>query len=66
MRVDDWLTAEEMGELFHQSPKSIYDWGRRGRIRVMVDYGVRRYNVGDVIEYARDRRRQRWGSKEFV
>jgi hypothetical protein len=55
--LTEWLTAADMAELFHQAPKTVYAWGRRGRIRVSLrDDGTRRYNVGDVVEYQRIRR----------
>lgn len=57
--LDDWLTAAEMAELFHQEAKTIYDWGRRGNIRVHGVHGVRRYNVGDIVSYQCERRLRR-------
>lgn len=59
--LDDWLTAAEMADLFHQEPKTVYAWGRRGNVRVQLSGGVRRYNVGDVVAYQRERRLRRTG-----
>lgn len=57
LRLEDWLTAIEIADLFNQAPKTIYDWGRRGRIRTITNNaGDRLYCVGDVVEYARNRR----------
>jgi len=57
--LDAWLTEVEMAELFHQEPKTVYAWGRRGNVRVQVIDGRRRYNVGDVVAYQRTRRLRR-------
>lgn len=58
--LDEWLTDAEMGELFHQAPKTVYAWAHRGRIRFrLCNDGVRRYNVGDVVDYQRSRRLRR-------
>jgi hypothetical protein len=59
LRLDDWLTGAEMAELFSQEARTIRDWGRRGNIRCQTMGGVRRYNVGDVVAYQRDRRLRR-------
>lgn len=57
--LDAWLTAAQMAKLFHQDPHTIYDWGRLGRLRVSIQGGVRRYNVGDVVAYQQQRRLRR-------
>lgn len=51
LRIDDWLTAPAMAALFHKDAKTIYDWGRRHNIRVMIVNGQRHYCVGDVVAY---------------
>ena len=61
LRLDDWLTNIDMSELFHISAKSIYDWGRRGHIRIAIIDGEKRYNVGDLVTYERGRRIRRIG-----
>jgi hypothetical protein len=57
-REDDWLTADEMAELFNVTAKSVYDLGRRGRIPSQILCGERKYNVGDMMEYEYQRRRK--------
>lgn len=49
--MDGWLTPAELADLFHIDPHSFRNWAKRGRIRVMVVHGVRRYCVGDVVSY---------------
>lgn len=54
--LDDWLTPSELAELFHVDSQSFRHWARRGHISSIVSTdGVRRYRVGDVVEYARRR-----------
>lgn len=59
LRLDDWLTATDMANLFHQAPATVREWGRRGNIRTHTADGARRYNVGDVVAYQRTRRLRR-------
>lgn len=57
LNTDDWLTEAEAAELFHQAPKTVYAWGRRGQIRVgHAADGARIYNVGDIVSYQSRRR----------
>jgi hypothetical protein len=49
--TDDWLTAAELAELLFIDPHSFRNWAQRGRIRVITEYGVRRYCVGDIVSY---------------
>jgi hypothetical protein len=57
--LDAWVDAAAMAELFHQDPRTIYDWGRRGNIRVRVYRQARHYNVGDIVTYQAQRRLRR-------
>jgi len=59
LRLDDWLTDKEMAELFHLTPKQVYNWGYRGHIAVEIFGGERKYRVGDVVDYERHRRLRR-------
>lgn len=59
LRLDDWVTAQEMADLFHINPKQVYMWGYRGHIEVIESNGEKRYRVGDVVDYERQRRRRR-------
>lgn len=59
LRLDDWLTAGEMADLFSNDPRVYRDWARRGWIRVMVDGNKRRYCVADVVEYSKSRHRRK-------
>jgi hypothetical protein len=61
LRLDDWLTAESMGDLLSIPAKWVYNWGMRGQIRVSRLDGRNVYNVGDVVEYERSRRVKRKG-----
>jgi hypothetical protein len=65
MNLDDhWLPAPRLAKEMNVKPKQIRDWGRRGRIKVEMICGERRYNVGDAIEYISRRRKKRqelWG-----
>lgn len=59
LRLDDWLTAQEMADLFHISAKQVYMWGYRSHIEVIESNGEKRYRVGDVVDYERQRRGRR-------
>lgn len=60
LRLDDWLTANEMGELLSISPRGVYMLGYRDLIKVYErSDGQRVYRVGDVVEYHSERRKWR-------
>lgn len=61
LRLNDWLTADSMGELLSIPAKWVYNWGMRGHIRVSTLENRKVYNVGDVVEHERQRRMKRKG-----
>lgn len=56
LRLDDWLTEKEIGEMLSISSKGVYMLGHRGRIPCYEVNGVRLYRVGDVVQYHSERR----------
>jgi hypothetical protein len=60
--LDEWLTPGEMADKLHIDPRRMRDWARRNKIRVLDVRGVRKYCVGDVIEYMRQVRLRRVSS----
>jgi hypothetical protein len=61
LRLDDWLTPDELADMFHVPPCSFKDWHRRGHIRVMkMANNKRLYNVGDIVNYSAARQRKGW------
>lgn len=57
--LDAWITEAEAAAAFHQPTKSIYDWGRRGHIRVLHTPEGRRVNIADILDYHKRRRARR-------
>jgi hypothetical protein len=60
--LDEWLSPAEMADTLHIEPRCLRDWARRNKIRVLDDRGVRKYCVGDVVEYMRQTRLRRVSS----
>lgn len=56
--LDAWITETEAAQLFSQPTKSIYDWGRRGHIRVLHTPEGRRVNIADILDYSKRRRKR--------
>lgn len=40
---DDYMTAEEICELFHITRNSLYRWGARGKLRAVAKIGNRNF-----------------------
>lgn len=59
LRLDDWITAKAMSELLSIPERWIYNWALRGHIRTMTRDSRKAFNVGDVVEYERQRRIKR-------
>ena len=60
LNLDDWLTPGEMAALLCIDARALRDWARRGHLRIIhTSTGQRRYNVGDVVSYAQNRRQRR-------
>ena len=60
--LEQWLPAKEVAELFGKVPRDMYDWSRRGHVRVQIAAdGTALYSVLDVKEYIQRRWLQRQG-----
>jgi hypothetical protein len=56
LRFGDWLTAQEIAELFFITTKMVRNWGDRDQVQFYVATdGARRYRVGDVVDLYRAR-----------
>lgn len=62
LRLDDWLSAKGMSELLSIPERWIYNWALRKHIRQSSIDGKKVFNVGDVVEYERQRRIKRSGN----
>lgn len=51
-----WLPAGQLAEVLGIDARRLRDWARRGHIRVYEVDGLRRYSVGDVVNYQRLKR----------